>query len=116
MAIEVSDEVFDQCVNDALDTIPDVLVSLIDNCVVLVEDAPPPGEDLFGFYDGVPLTERDSHYAGVLPDRILIFREPHKDACDTLDELIDEIHITVVHEIAHHFGIDDDALGELGYQ
>lgn len=116
MAVEVSDEVFDQCVNEALDTIPDALVDLIDNCVVLVEDAPPAGEDLFGVYDGVPLTERGFDYTGVLPDRILIYREPHKQACASIDELVTEIHITVVHEIAHHFGIDDHALAELGYQ
>lgn len=116
MPISLSDAEFDQCVNEALDTIPDALVGHIDNCVVLVEDDPPPGEELFGLYDGVPLTERGFDYGGVLPDRILIFRNPHKRACDTLDELIDEIHITVVHEIAHHFGIDDEELGDLGYQ
>ena len=116
MAVEVSDEVFDECVNRALDTIPDELVGLIDNCVVLVEDAPPPGEDLFGVYDGIPLTERGFDYSGVLPDRILIFRAPHKQACDSIDELVEEIHITVVHEIAHHFGIDDEELHQLGYQ
>lgn len=116
MPIRVSDEVFDQCVDDALNTIPDVLVALIDNCVVLVEDEPPAGEEVFGFYDGIPLTERGSDYGGVLPDRILIFREPHRQACDTIEELVDELHITVVHEIAHHFGISDDELHQLGYQ
>lgn len=116
MPVQVSDEVFDECVNRALDTIPDALVALIDNCVVLVADEPPAGEDVFGFYDGIPLTERGSDYGGVLPDRILIFREPHLQACADLDELVEEIHVTVVHEIAHHFGIDDDALAELGYQ
>lgn len=116
MAIEVSDEVFDQCVNDALDSIPDALLALIENCVILVETAPPAGEDLFGVYEGIPLTERGFDYAGVLPDRILIFREPHLQACQTIDELVDEIRVTVVHEIAHHFGIDDHALNELGYQ
>ncbi|MGI5952362.1 MAG: metallopeptidase family protein [Brooklawnia sp.] len=116
MPISLSDAEFDQCVNQALDTIPDALVELIDNCVVLVEDDPPPGEDVFGYYDGVPLTERGFDYGGVLPDRILIFRTPHKQACDSLEQLVGEIHITVVHEIAHHFGIDDDRLAELGYQ
>ncbi len=116
MPVHVSDEDFDACVNQALDAIPDALIALIDNCVVLVEEAPPPGEDLFGFYDGIPLTERGFDYGGVLPDRILIFREPHRLTCETVDDLIDEIHTTVVHEIAHHFGIDDEALGELGYQ
>ncbi len=116
MPITVSDEVFDRCVDDALNTIPDALVALIDNCVVLIEDEPPPGEDVFGFYDGIPLTERGSDYGGVLPDRILIFREPHRQVCNSIDELVEEIHITVVHEIAHHFGIEDDQLHDLGYE
>lgn len=116
MPIQVSDEVFDECVNRALDSIPDELAGLIDNCVVLVADAPSAGEDVFGFYDGIPLTERGADYGGVLPDRILIFREPHKSVCETEDDLVAEIHTTVVHEIAHHFGIDDAALEELGYQ
>lgn len=116
MPVQVSDEVFDDCVNLALDSIPEELLKLIDNCVVLVEDEPPPGEDLFGVYEGIPLTERGFGYGGVLPDRIVIYRNPHKQACQTEDELVDEIHITVVHEIAHHFGIDDDALEGLGYR
>lgn len=116
MAIAVSNEIFDQCVNDALDTIPDALLALIENCVILVEEFPPPGQHLFGVYEGIPLTERGANYAGVLPDRILIFREPHKRTCHSIEELVEEIHVTVVHEIAHHFGIDDDALAVLGYQ
>ena len=115
MPIRVSDEVFDECVNRALDSIPDELVALIDNCVVLVEDEPPEGEPLFGLYVGVPLTERGFGYGGVLPDRITIFRGPHLRACESIDELVDQIHITVVHEIAHYFGIEDEALDELGY-
>ena len=115
MPISVSDEVFDKCVDDALNTIPDALVALIDNCVVLVEDEPPEGEPLFGLYVGVPLTERGFGYGGVLPDRITIFRGPHLRACESIDELVDQIHITVVHEIAHYFGIEDEALDELGY-
>jgi len=115
MPVDVDAETFDACVQDALDTIPEELISLLDNCVILVEEEPPEGEELFGLYDGVPLTERGVDYGGVLPDRILIYRAPHLAECDTVDELIDEIHITVVHEIAHHFGIDDDRLHELGY-
>ena len=115
MPVEMSPEEFDECVNEALDTIPDELAALIDNCVVLVEDAPPPGEDLFGVYEGIPLTERGWDYGGVLPDRILIFREPHLQESSTREELVDEIHVTVVHEIAHHFGVDDERLHQLGY-
>lgn len=115
MPVQLSDTEFDRCVDQALAAIPDELASLIDNCVVLVIAEPPDGEELFGLYDGVPLTERGSDYGGVLPDRILIFRGPHLRACGSLSELVDEIHITVVHEIAHHFGIDDAALDALGY-
>ncbi|WP_341728820.1 metallopeptidase family protein [Brooklawnia sp.] len=115
MAVQLSESDFERYVDEALDSIPDELISLIDNCVVLIEDEPPNGEELFGLYDGVPLTERGFDYGGVLPDRITIFRGPHLRMCESLDALVDEIHITVVHEIAHHFGIDDDALDTLGY-
>ncbi len=116
MPVQLTPEEFERCVDHALDSIPDELISLIDNCVVLVEEEPPEGEQVFGIYDGIPLTERGFDYGGVLPDRIMIFRGPHLRACDSLDDLVSEIHITVVHEIAHHFGIDDDALEALGYQ
>lgn len=112
----MSREEFEQCVDDALDSIPEDLIALIDNCVVLVEDEAPDDEpDLLGLYDGIPITERDSSYAGVLPDRIFIYRGNLLEMCSDREELIDEIHITVVHEIAHHFGIDDERLHELGY-
>ena len=112
----VSAEQFEALVTQALDAIPDELFALIDNCVVLVEDrAPADSPELLGLYDGVPLTERGDFYAGVLPDRILIFREPILKICETYADVVDEVHITVVHEIAHHFGIDDDRLHELGY-
>jgi predicted Zn-dependent protease with MMP-like domain len=114
--IEMSDERFDALVDEALDAVPDELASLVRNVVVLVEDEPPPDEpDLLGLYDGVALTERESNYAMELPDRILIFRNTLLDLCASEEELVDEVRITVVHEIAHHFGIDDDRLHELGY-
>ncbi len=72
-------------------------------------------QDLLGLYDGTPLTERDSWYAGVLPDRISVFRQPTLAVCDTREEVVEEVLVTVVHEIAHHFGIDDDRLHELGW-
>ena len=115
MPVQVSPEEFESYVDDALDTIPDELFSLLENCVVIIEaDAPADDPDLLGLYDGVPLTERDSGYSGVLPDRIFIYRNPTLRLCDTVEEVIDEVHITVVHEIAHHFGIDDDTLHALG--
>ncbi|HET9871439.1 MAG TPA: metallopeptidase family protein [Propionibacteriaceae bacterium] len=109
-------EQFDELVSEALDGIPAELAQLIDNCVVLVEDFPPPDEpDLLGLYDGVPLTERATDYGGVLPDRIFIFRVPILDFCETVEDVVDQVRITVVHEVAHHFGVDDDRLHELGY-
>jgi predicted Zn-dependent protease with MMP-like domain len=114
--VEMSRERFEELVAEALDTVPEELARLIDNCVVLVEDdAPADDPDLLGLYDGVPLTERDSTYSMAVPDRILIFRNPTLEMCDTEDDIVEEVRITVVHEIAHHFGIDDDRLHELGY-
>jgi predicted Zn-dependent protease with MMP-like domain len=109
-------EQFDELVSEALDGIPAELAQLIDNCVVLVADFPPPDEpDLLGLYDGVPLTERGTDYGGVLPDRIFIFRVPILDFCETVEDVVEQVRITVVHEVAHHFGVDDDRLHELGY-
>lgn len=114
--IEMTRERFEELVGDALDEVPAELAALVDNVVVLVEDEPPADDpDLLGFYDGTPLTERDSRYAGVVPDRIMIFRNPILRMCEDADEVVEEVRITVVHEIAHHFGIDDDRLHELGY-
>jgi predicted Zn-dependent protease with MMP-like domain len=110
-------ERFDELVDQALDGIPDELASLVRNVVVLVEDEPPEGEpdDLLGLYDGVALTERDGTLGVELPDRIFIFRGPLLDMCEDEAELVEEVRITVVHEVAHHFGIDDDRLHQLGY-
>jgi len=116
VAIDLPVERFEELVAAALDEIPPELAALIDNCVILVEDDPPPDDpDLLGLYDGIPLTERGGDYAGVLPDRIFIYRRPTLAICDTIEDVIEEVHITVVHEIAHHFGIDDHRLHELGY-
>jgi predicted Zn-dependent protease with MMP-like domain len=106
---------FDELVSDALDLIPPQLAAVMDNVVVLVEDRHPDEDDLLGLYDGVALTERDSNYAGSLPDTITIYRDALLDVCDGEDEVVEEVKITVVHEIAHHFGIDDDRLHELGW-
>ena len=114
--VEMSRERFEGLVAEALDTVPVELTRLIDNCVVLVEDEPPADDpELLGLYDGVPLTERDSNYTMAVPDRIFIFRNPTLEMCETEEEIVEEVRITVVHEIAHHFGIDDDRLHELGY-
>lgn len=116
VTVSMSAEAFDLLVSEALDDIPAELSRLIDNCVIMVEEFPPPDvPDLLGLYEGVPLTERGESYAGALPDRILIFRAPILAICGNRDEVVEEVRITVVHEIAHHFGIDDDRLHELGY-
>jgi predicted Zn-dependent protease with MMP-like domain len=107
---------FDELVSDALDLIPQELASAIDNVVVLVEDRDPDEPGLLGLYHGIALTERDSWYAaGSLPDTITIYRDALLEVCESEDEVIDEVAITVIHEIAHHFGIDDDRLHELGW-
>jgi predicted Zn-dependent protease with MMP-like domain len=106
---------FERLVEAALDDIPDEIARQVDNVVVLVEDDPPADEpDLLGVYDGVSLTERTHDHSG-LPDRITVFRRPLMEMCRDRDELVHEIGVTVVHEVAHHFGIDDDRLHELGY-
>lgn len=117
MPVQVDDARFDELVEVALDGIPEELARLVENVVVLIEDAPPPGEpqDLLGLYDGVALTERDHQLTMNLPDRIFLYRRPLMDMCDDEDDLSEEIRITVVHEVAHHFGIDDDRLHALGY-
>lgn len=118
----MSADEFEAAVQDALDSIPEKLSQAMDNVAVFIEDDyfPGPDEDpgtvLLGLYEGVPLTERDSWWdAGSLPDRITIFREPILEICGSRDKVIHEVAVTVVHEIAHHFGISDDRLHELGW-
>jgi predicted Zn-dependent protease with MMP-like domain len=107
---------FEELVGEALDEVPAELMSLMDNVVILVEDEPPPDEqDLLGLYEGYALPERGWNYAGVLPDRITIYRKPTLAICDTEQDVVEEVSVTVVHEIAHHFGIDDVRLHELGW-
>jgi predicted Zn-dependent protease with MMP-like domain len=106
---------FDELVSDALDTIPAELARAMDNVVVLVEDRDPDDPGLLGLYHGIALTERSSSYGGVLPDRITIYRDPILDMCVDEDEVVHEVAVTVVHEIAHHFGIDEETLHELGW-
>lgn len=112
--IDLSRGAFEELVSEALDTIPPELTELMRNVVILLEDdAPEPG--LLGLYHGVPLTERGDWYAGVLPDQISIYWKEILAICDSLDQVVEEVQITVVHEIAHHFGIDDERLHRLGY-
>ena len=125
---QMSAQEFEDVVGDALDRIPADLAEAMDNVVVLVQDEPDPemltAEDydeaglptLLGLYDGVPLTERDEGWSMVLPDRILIFRGPLERWCTSREELVEEITVTVIHEVAHHFGIPDERLHELGWE
>ena len=114
--VDMSRERFEELVGEALDEVPAELLSMMNNVVILVEDDPPPGEsELLGLYEGHALTDRGWDYAGVLPDRITIYRLPILKVCQTEDDVVDEVAVTVVHEIAHHFGIDDQRLHELGW-
>lgn len=110
----IDEQRFDQLVADALDQLPDELGRLLDNVVILVEDEHPE-EDLLGLYEGIPLTERGDYGDLALPDRITLYRVPLCDYAEDAEHLTEEILITVVHEVAHHFGIDDDRLHELGW-
>lgn len=112
----MSPQRFDELVSDALDMIPPELAAAIDNVVVLVEDRNPDEPGLLGLYHGVALTERNSWYAtGSLPDTITIYRDALLEVCRDEHEVVDEVAITVIHEVAHHFGIDDKRLHELGW-
>lgn len=106
---------FDELVSDALDLVPPELAAAMDNVVVLVEARHPEDDELLGLYEGVALTERDSDYSGSLPDAIFVYRDALLEVCDSEEQVVDEVAITVIHEIAHHFGIDDDRLHELGW-
>jgi predicted Zn-dependent protease with MMP-like domain len=109
------DEVeFEQCVEDALASVPDELRDYMSNVAIVVEDEPPPGSRLLGLYQGFPLTNRTSGYAAVPPDKITIYRGPlerHYGADPAL--LRDQIRRVVLHEVAHHFGISDERLREI---
>ncbi|GAA3762222.1 metallopeptidase family protein [Salinactinospora qingdaonensis] len=112
--VELSRSRFEELVADALDTIPEELMRHLDNVVITVEDEAPE-DGLLGLYEGIPITERDEGYAGALPDRISIYHSDICAICDTPEEVVEQVRITVVHEIAHFFGIDDDRLHELGW-
>lgn len=112
--VELTRKRFEELVADALDTIPPELTRMMDNVVITVsEDPPEPG--LLGLYEGIPLTERGESYSGVLPDQIFLYWREICAFCETADQVVEEIRITVVHEIAHHFGISDERLHELGW-
>jgi predicted Zn-dependent protease with MMP-like domain len=124
MSSKFSPEKFEALVAQALDELPEFFQKKLQNVEVVVEDWPTPaarrsvglkqGQLLFGLYQGVPLTKRTSHYGLVLPDKITIYRLPIERVCRTPEEVIEKVQHTVKHELAHHFGISDDRLRELG--
>jgi predicted Zn-dependent protease with MMP-like domain len=116
VAVEMSEKDFEAAVADALDEVPQELLAMLDNVVILVEEEPEgPEKDLLGLYHGTALTDRGWEYGGVLPDTITIYRGPTLRMCSSVEEVVEEVAITVVHEIAHHFGIEEHRLHELGW-
>lgn len=116
MPLSVTPERFDELVDQALAEIPEELFAQIENCALIVADEPEPGAgNLLGLYVGIPLSERTTQYAGVLPDRIYVYRGPLLRMVGTEAELVAQVRITVLHEVAHFFGISDAELGRLGY-
>ena len=115
---------FEKLVHNAVAALPPEFRDKLQNVAILIEDSPspellermdiPPEDTLFGLYEGTPLIERGFE-APLYPDRIWIFQQPIEDVCETEDDIIEEVQLTIVHEIAHFFGLDDDYLEELGY-
>jgi predicted Zn-dependent protease with MMP-like domain len=116
MALSMDEATFEALVVDELDLLPDEMVDGLDNIVFVTEARPEDGSlDLLGLYDGTALTERDRYGFGELPDRIVLYREPLLAIAEDIEDLKDQIHVTLVHEIAHYYGIDDEQLHELGW-
>ena len=113
--MDVAPERFEQLVADALDSLPENLGRAMDNVWVTVEDVDAQGRPLLGLYEGVPLTEREAYGGLAVPDRITIFRLPICRSCRTEDDVVEMVRDTVIHEVAHHFGISDQRLDELGW-
>ncbi|WP_120004223.1 metallopeptidase family protein [Nesterenkonia muleiensis] len=120
MPVQMSDEEFDAAVKDALDLIPSQLAAKIDNVAVFVEDRyqpeswEDPGTVLLGLYEGIPLTERGGE-PWAMPDRITLYKEAILDICETSEDVVEQVTVTVVHEVAHFFGITDQTLHRLGW-
>lgn len=106
---------FEDLVADALDSVPEPLMRLLDNVAIFAEDQHPDDPHLLGRYEGVALTRRTHEYSGALPDRIAIYRLPILRISASEQQVVDEVRVTVIHEIAHHFGIGDRRLHELGW-
>lgn len=114
----VSDEEFEEMVEDAIDSIPERFLDELENVAFVVEDEPEDGSDLLGFYDGVSLVERGDGYGGLFdyPDTIVIYQGPHERACDSRAQLAEEVRRTVVHEVGHYFGMSEEQITAMGYE
>ncbi|OZG69398.1 Zn-dependent protease [Bifidobacterium eulemuris] len=124
MALRMTDDEFAAAVEEALDSIPERFREVLDNVGIAMADEPNERElasmcgshgELLGLYEGVPITQRTTSYGGVMPDIITIFKGPHERVCSTRQQLVRQIGITVIHEIGHYFGLDDDYLHSHGY-
>ncbi|WP_329070116.1 metallopeptidase family protein [Amycolatopsis sp. NBC_01480] len=115
MPVEMTRARFEELVSEALDQVPAQFADAMDNVVVLVEEDNDESPGILGLYHGIALTERTSDYGGVLPDRISIYRRPILGMCDTESQVVTEVLITVMHELGHHFGINDERLHDLGW-
>lgn len=111
----MTQERFEELVGDALDELPAQIVDMLDNVVITVADRHASEPSLLGLYHGIALTERDTHYTFALPDEITLFRGALMEFCSDEDELAEEIAVTIVHELGHHVGIDEDRLHDLGW-
>ena len=113
--VQISDDDFGALVEEALAALPDQLTDGLDNLIFVIEDEPDDGSDSLGWYEGTALTERDEYGYGQLPDRIVLFSGPLTRMCTSEDELYEEISITLIHELGHYHGIEEEALHELGW-
>lgn len=123
---QMTEDEFESAVQDAIDSLPDVFLEALDNVMVTIQDEPNARQmmsgdgsldaNVLGLYEGIALTERGEWYGeGEMPDVITIFKGPHERCFDSRERIVEEIRKTVVHEIGHHFGMDDEALGRIGY-
>ncbi len=115
MSIEVSPEEFEDLVDAGLRRIPRELLRNVNNVAIVTEDRHPEDPHILGLYEGISLTERTSEYTSVMPDKITIYRLALADFVDTQEELVEQVAVTVIHELGHHFGIDDATLHNLGW-
>ncbi|MCT1443044.1 metallopeptidase family protein [Corynebacterium glucuronolyticum] len=115
MSVEISDDEFEELVDKSLELIPEALINRIENTVILIDDYNEEDPTILGLYQGEAMTEQ-TYFGAFQPNTITIYRESLKDWCETREQLEEEVAITVVHEIAHHFGIDDARLHELGWR